>query len=119
MAAMVARPRSRSHDEDGVTAADQRTARLLKALAHPARVALVRRLAEAPRCVHELVGELGLDQPLVSQHLRVLRSAGVLSGERQGREIVYSLRDDHVAHIVLDAVEHSGESTADEAGSAG
>ncbi len=99
----------RPHDQEGVTAADERTARLLKSLAHPARVAIVRRLAEEPRCVHELVGELGLDQPLVSQHLRVLRSAGVLSGERHGREIVYSLVDHHVAHIVADAVVHSAE----------
>ncbi len=106
---MPAAHRSRPDDQHGVTPEDERTARLLKALAHPARVAIVRRLATQALCVHELVGELGLDQPLVSQHLRVLRGAGVLSTERRGREVVYSLLDHHVAHIVGDAVEHAGE----------
>ena len=106
---MSARHEPHAHADPGVTGADEHAARLLKALAHPARVAIVRRLAEQPHCVHELVGELGLDQPLVSQHLRVLRAASLLESERQGREIVYSLRDEHVASIVLDAVEHVAE----------
>jgi ArsR family transcriptional regulator len=46
---------------------------------------------------------------LVSQHLRILKAAGVVHGERQGREVVYSLVDDHLAHIVVDAVAHAEE----------
>ena len=61
-------------------------------------------------CVHELVEKLGAPQPLVSQHLRVLRGAGVVRGARRGREIAYSLVDEHVAHIVADAVTHARES---------
>jgi DNA-binding transcriptional ArsR family regulator len=63
----------------------------------------------AERCVHELVDALGVSQPLVSQHLRVLRAAGVVRGERLGREIRYTLADEHVAHIVADAVSHARE----------
>jgi DNA-binding transcriptional ArsR family regulator len=59
--------------------------------------------------VHELVDALGVAQPLVSQHLRVLRGAGVVRGARRGREIEYSLTDEHIAHIVADAVSHARE----------
>ena len=83
---------------------------LLRALAAPVRVAIVLQLHESERCVHELVAALGVTQPLISQHLRVLKSAGVVRGDRHGREVVYSLVDDHLAHIVVDAVEHVEES---------
>lgn len=82
---------------------------LLRALAAPVRIAIVLQLQESPRCVHDLVDAVGVTQPLISQHLRVLKSAGVVHGERQGREVVYSLVDDHLAHIVVDAVAHAEE----------
>jgi DNA-binding transcriptional ArsR family regulator len=82
---------------------------LLKALVAPMRLALVDLLSEAPRCVHELVGALDAPQPLVSQHLKVLKSAGLVATTRRGREIVYRLADDHVAHVVRDAVAHARE----------
>jgi ArsR family transcriptional regulator, zinc-responsive transcriptional repressor len=82
---------------------------LLKVLAAPARLAIVVELAEQPRFVHELVDRLGMSQPLVSQHLRVLRGARLVGVERRGREAAYSLADAHVAHIVADAVHHSKE----------
>jgi DNA-binding transcriptional ArsR family regulator len=84
---------------------------LLRALAAPIRLAIVSELAQGERCVHELVEKLGAAQPLVSQHLRVLRGAGVVRGSRRGREIAYTLVDEHVAHIVADAVSHAGEGT--------
>jgi ArsR family transcriptional regulator, zinc-responsive transcriptional repressor len=84
---------------------------LLRALAAPVRIAIVLQLRTSPRCVHELVDALAVTQPLISQHLRVLKSAGVVRGERRGREVVYRLVDHHLAHIVLDAVEHAGEET--------
>ncbi|MFF0818266.1 ArsR/SmtB family transcription factor [Rhodococcus sp. NPDC003318] len=82
---------------------------ILRALAAPVRIAIVLQLHEAQRCVHELVDALGVTQPLISQHLRVLKSAGVVRGERSGREVVYRLVDDHLAHIVVDAVAHAEE----------
>lgn len=82
---------------------------LLRALSAPLRIAIVVELDAGPRCVHELVDALDAPQPLVSQHLRVLRSAGVVTGERRGREVMYSLADHHVAHIVTDAVSHARE----------
>lgn len=82
---------------------------LLRALAAPVRIAIVLQLLESARCVHDLVDALGVTQPLISQHLRVLKAAGVVHGDRQGREVVYSLVDDHLAHIVVDAVAHAEE----------
>jgi ArsR family transcriptional regulator, zinc-responsive transcriptional repressor len=84
---------------------------LLRALAAPVRIAIVLELRESERCVHELVAALGVTQPLISQHLRILKSAGVVSGERHGREVVYRLVDEHLAHIVVDAVIHAEEAT--------
>lgn len=82
---------------------------LLRALAAPVRIAIVLQLRAADRCVHELVDALDVAQPLISQHLRVLKTAGVVRGERRGREVVYRLADDHLAHIVVDAVAHVQE----------
>jgi ArsR family transcriptional regulator, zinc-responsive transcriptional repressor len=91
------------------TKAFEAAGELLKVLAAPVRLAIVMELAEQPRFVHELVERLGLSQPLVSQHLRVLRGARLVGVERQGREAAYSLTDQHVAHIVADAIQHSRE----------
>ena len=82
---------------------------LLRALAAPVRIAIVLQLHERPRRVHELVNAVAVPQPLVSQHLRVLKAAGVVSGRRSGREMVYHLVDHHLAHIVLDTVAHAAE----------
>lgn len=90
-------------------AAFEAAGELLRALAAPVRIAIVTELGSGSRCVHELVEAVGAPQPLVSQHLRVLRGAGVVRGERRGREIAYSLTDEHIAHIVADAVSHSRE----------
>jgi DNA-binding transcriptional ArsR family regulator len=85
---------------------------LLRALAAPVRIAIVLQLRESHRCVHELVDALGVPQPLVSQHLKILKAAGVVTGERSGREVLYRLADHHLAHIVIDAVAHAGEEKA-------
>jgi DNA-binding transcriptional ArsR family regulator len=82
---------------------------LLRALTAPVRLAVIVGLADGPRCVHELVDTVGASQSLVSQHLRVLRGAGLVTSTRRGREAVYRLTDDHVAHIVRDAITHVQE----------
>ena len=114
-----------AHRGPGCPAAPVRTLRtlaaagdLLRALAAPVRIAIVLQLQESRRCVHDLVDALGVPQPLISQHLRVLKSAGVVHGERRGREVVYSLVDDHLAHIVVDAVAHAEEQPMTDAGQA-
>jgi ArsR family transcriptional regulator, zinc-responsive transcriptional repressor len=78
-------------------------------LTAPIRLAVIDLLADDTYCVHELVDAIGASQPLVSQHLRVLRGAGLTRTRRRGREVVYELTDVHAAHIVRDAVAHAAE----------
>jgi len=82
---------------------------LLRALSAPVRIAIVVQLCESSRSVHELVGTLGLPQPLVSQHLRILKAAGVVAGDRAGREVRYHLVDKHLADIAVAEVTHAEE----------
>jgi ArsR family transcriptional regulator, zinc-responsive transcriptional repressor len=91
------------------TKAYEAAGELLKVLSAPARLAIMVELTEQPLFVHELVKRLDMSQPLVSHHLRILRQARLVGVERQGREAVYSLADQHVGHIVADAVQHSTE----------
>jgi DNA-binding transcriptional ArsR family regulator len=70
----------------------------LRALAHPARLALLQVLAERGTCVcGALVDELPLAQSTVSQHLKVLREAGLITGEVEGTKSCYALDAQAVA----------------------
>src|SRR5687768_14984592 len=64
---------------------------LLRTLAEPTRWRIVELLAREELCVCHLVEELGVAQPLVSHHLRVLRDAGVVDGDRHGYWTYYRL----------------------------
>ena len=65
---------------------------IIKAMAHPTRLFLVEELANGPRCVCELTEMVGADVSTVSRHLSLLRNAGLVSDERRGNQIFYSLR---------------------------
>ena len=70
----------------------QKAARLFKALADPARVTIVNRLARADElCVCDLNAALELSQPTVSHHLRLLREAGIVDVTRRGTWAYYRL----------------------------
>lgn len=81
-----------------------RVARMAKALGHPARVAILRTLAERACICGEIVEVLGLAQSTVSQHLRVLKDAGWVIGEVDGPRTCYRLNRAGVAalRLVLD-----------------
>jgi ArsR family transcriptional regulator len=71
-----------------------------KALADPTRVAIVNRLAGADEvCVCVFVGELGLAQPTVSHHLRVLREAGLVEARRRGTWAFYRLVPEAIGEL--------------------
>ena len=71
-------------------------AEVLKTLASPRRLAILHSLADGPRGVGELAIKVGATQPNVSQHLAVLRTAGLVEAERDGREVSYRLSDPDV-----------------------
>ena len=71
---------------------DARLAVLAKALAHPARIAILRTLAERNACVcGEIVEVIPLAQSTVSQHLKELKDAGLIKGEIEGPRVCYCL----------------------------
>lgn len=86
-----------------------RTAELFKALATPSRLRILLVLSHGPTTVSSVVEQTALSQPLVSQHLKLLRGLHLVSVNRVGREAIYSLKDDHVAHIIVDAMTHATE----------
>ncbi len=71
-------------------------AQICQALADPTRIMLLYTLAESSKNVGELAGELGLSQPNVSRHLKVLRERGMATATRDGANVVYSLADKRV-----------------------
>lgn len=77
---------------------------VFKALGHPVRLAIVDRLAQGERCVCELLQPTEfrlLSGPTVSQHLLVLKTAGVIGDEKRGKKIFYRLLMPCVAEISL------------------
>ena len=67
-------------------------AKLMKALAHPARVAIIEYLLSVDTCIcNDIVAELPLAQPTVSQHLKELKTAGIIKGEIEGKAICYCI----------------------------
>jgi len=75
-------------------------ARFFKALSHPARIRIAARLLRGDCCVTEARACLELSQPNVSQHLKILKDAGLIVGRRQGAKICYRLADSRVARIL-------------------
>ena len=65
---------------------------LIKAIAHPARVAIIDYLIKADACIcGDIVNELPLAQPTVSQHLKELKNAGIIKGNIEGNSICYCI----------------------------
>ena len=70
----------------------QARARIIKAMAHPTRLFIVDELSRDERCVCELTEMIGADISTVSKHLSILRDAGIVSDEKRGTQVFYSLR---------------------------
>ncbi|MGH3101973.1 MAG: ArsR/SmtB family transcription factor [Thermoleophilia bacterium] len=71
----------------------------LTALGDPTRRAIFERLAEEPRSVGELAGELPVSRPAVSQHLKVLKEAGLVIDRRAGNRRIYQVDPDGVGAL--------------------
>lgn len=93
-----------------------RAAAMFRVLSSPIRLQLLELLAGGERTVTQLVEATGHSQPLVSQHLRVLRDQCLVTTRRQGRESHYSVLDDHVLHVVADALAHARKHCHDDPG---
>lgn len=77
---------------DLFTAKQNELASMAKAIAHPARIAILQKVLRTQGCVcGSLVEELGLAQPTISQHLKELKNAGLLRGNVEGTSVCYCI----------------------------
>lgn len=70
----------------------ERRATVIKALAHPSRLAIAEALQEGERCVQDLTRLVGADMSTVSKHLAVMRGVGLLDMEKRGLNVFHTLR---------------------------
>jgi len=107
-------PRSVAHGPE-----DQGTDRLLddpafarsaaesiQALSAPSRLRILARLHAGSASVNEIADSVGMESSAVSHQLRLLRHLGLVIGQRDGRQVVYELYDDHVADLLEQVVSH-------------
>ncbi len=74
------------------TEEQNRLAVMLKSIAHPARIAILQQIISANACIcGDLVEELGLAQPTISQHLKELKNAGLIQGTVEGVSVCYCI----------------------------
>ncbi len=89
----------------------RRVARRFGALADPTRARLVDALLREELCTGDLAVVLGISEPGVSQHLRVLRSLRLVKSRRAGKFVYHSLDDAHVARLMALGLTHAGHAT--------
>ena len=98
--AASSRSRRAGRNPSAPSPSDAELARLAKALAHPARVAILKRLLAHGECVcGEIVSGLPLAQATVSQHLKVLKEAGLVQGEVDGPRVCYCVNPKAVRRV--------------------
>jgi DNA-binding transcriptional ArsR family regulator len=78
----------------------------MQALSTASRVRILGRLRAGASSVNELAATVGMEPSAVSHQLRLLRHLGFVVGRRDGRRVVYDLYDDHVAHLLDEAISH-------------
>jgi ArsR family transcriptional regulator len=81
-------------------------AETMQALATPSRLRILARLYAGAASVGEISEAVGMDGSAVSHQLRILRHLGLVSGEREGRRVTYSLHDEHVGQLIEQAMSH-------------
>ncbi|PXY46595.1 ArsR/SmtB family transcription factor [Flavobacterium hydrophilum] len=87
---------------DHFTERQNQIAKIAKALGHPARIAIIEYLLKVNTCIcGDIVNELPLAQPTVSQHLKELKNAGIIKGNIEGTAICYCI-DEKVIEILND-----------------
>ena len=86
-----------------------RAVAMFKAMGDPARLRLLEILFDGRHCVSELSAESGDAMSTVSQRLKMLVNAGLVTRARSGKHIYYTLADAHIADLILNALEHASE----------
>lgn len=84
-------------------------ANLFKMFADVTRVKILSHLSVAEMCVCHLTEALGMNQPAISNQLKVLKEANLIKCRKEGKNVYYSLADDHVRTILSQGLEHVNE----------
>jgi DNA-binding transcriptional ArsR family regulator len=85
---------------DSFSTQQNELAQLFKAMAHPARIAIIEFLLQTESCIcGDIVNELPLSQATVSQHLKELKSAGLIKGNIEGNAICYCIDQEKFSHL--------------------
>jgi ArsR family transcriptional regulator, lead/cadmium/zinc/bismuth-responsive transcriptional repressor len=90
----------------------QQMAEFFSALADPSRLRLMSALAHRELCVCDLAAAVKVSESAVSHQLRILRSQRLVKYRREGRNVYYSLADQHIVSLYQDVAEHLQEPTA-------
>ena len=85
----------------------EKVCNLFKLLSEPSRMKIVMTLLQGELCVYHIVEGAGGTQSAVSHQLRVLKDGGVVKSRRDGQNILYSLRDEHIVKIIEMGAAHS------------
>ena len=103
-------PDGREHSDIGRLLDDagfaEAAAESVQALSAPSRLRILARLYAGPASVNEIAESVGMEGSAVSHQLRLLRHLGLVVGQRDGRQVVYELHDDHVAELLEQVVSH-------------
>ena len=84
-------------------------AEIFRLMGDPTRLRIILLCMAGPICVSDIAARLGVEQSLASHHLRLLRAGRVLRARRQGKQMLYSVADEHISCVVVDMVEHVTE----------
>lgn len=86
-------------------------AQIFKVLGDSTRVRILNALSRSELCVCDLTAILGMNQSAVSHQLRVLRDTRIVRSRKQGKNVLYSLDDHHIAELMRIGFEHVNEGT--------
>ena len=81
-------------------------------LGDPTRLRVLLACMDGPIAVGDIAARVGASQPLVSHHLRLLRGARLVRGERHQRRVLYATADEHISRMLTDMLEHAAEEQA-------
>lgn len=78
----------------------EKSVKIFKALGHPIRYKIVKFLYDGPKCVCKLNENIEFSQANLSQHLKILKEAGILSSEKVGMNIHYRLSSEEIKNVI-------------------
>ncbi len=86
-----------------------RLAEMFRLMGDSSRLRIILSCLHQPVSVSDMANQLGLSQPLVSNHLRLLRGARIVRAERRGKQVFYVAADAHIQCVIEDMVAHVAE----------